>query len=84
MNHEREKLDKKEYIKINSFCSKENNKKNSKLQNEHVCVGVPSVAQLCLALCDPMDCSLPVFSARGIFQATMLELIDISYSRGYS
>ena len=35
MNHEREKLDKKEYIKINSFCSKENNKKNSNENKRH-------------------------------------------------
>ena len=40
-------------------------------------VGVCSVAPLCLTLCDPMDCSLPVFSAHGIFQATMLELVAI-------
>ena len=40
-------------------------------------MGVCSVAPLCLTLCDPMDCSLPVFSAHGIFQATMLELVAI-------
>ena len=64
MNHEREKLDKKEYIKINSFCSKENNKQISKPQNEYVRVGVCSVAQLCLILCNPWTVayqySLPV------------------------
>ena len=27
------------------------------------------VAQSCLTLCDPMDCSLPGFSVHGIFQA---------------
>ena len=30
------------------------------------------VAQSCPTLCDPMDCSLPGFSAHGIFQARML------------
>ena len=31
------------------------------------------VAQSCLTLCDPMDCSLPGFSVHGIFQARVLE-----------
>ena len=31
------------------------------------------VAQLCLTLCDPMDCSPPGFSVPGIFQARILE-----------
>ena len=30
------------------------------------------VAQLCLTLCDPMDCSLPGSSVHGIFQARVL------------
>ena len=41
-------------------------------------------AQLCLTLCDPMDCSLPGSSVRGIFQAKVLEWIAISFSRGSS
>ena len=39
------------------------------------------VAQSCLTLWDPMDCSLPGFSIRGIFQARILECIAISFSR---
>jgi len=39
------------------------------------------VAQSCPALCDPMDCSLPSSSVHGIFQATVLEWIAISFSR---
>ena len=39
-------------------------------------------AQLCPTLCISMDCSLPDFSAHGIFQARILEPIAISYSRG--
>ena len=31
------------------------------------------VAQLCLTLSDPMDCSLPGSSAHGIFQVRVLE-----------
>ena len=42
------------------------------------------VAQLCLTLCDPMDCSLPGSSVHGIFQAVVLEWIVISFSRGSS
>ena len=33
------------------------------------------VAQYCLILCDPMDCSLPGFSINGIFQARVLEWV---------
>ena len=40
------------------------------------------VAQSCLTLCDPMDCSLPDSSFHGILQATILEWVAISSSRG--
>ena len=42
------------------------------------------VAQLCLALCDLMDCNLPRSSVHGIFQAIVLEWVAISFSRGSS
>ena len=42
------------------------------------------VPQLCLTLCDPMDCSLPGSSVRGILQARVLEWVAISFSRGSS
>ena len=42
------------------------------------------VAQLCLTLCDPMDCSLPGPSVHGIFQVRILEWAAISFSRGPS
>ena len=38
------------------------------------------VAQLCLTLSDPMDCSLPGSSAHGIFQARVLEWVAIAFS----
>ena len=38
------------------------------------------VAQSCLTLSDPMDCSLPGFSIHGIFQATVLEWGAIAFS----
>ena len=37
--------------------------------------------QLCLTLCDPMDCSPPGFSVHGILQARILELVAMSSSR---
>ena len=42
------------------------------------------VTQLCLTLCDPMDCSLLGSSVHRISQARILEQVAISYSRGYS
>ena len=33
------------------------------------------VAQLCLTLCDPMDCSLPDSSIHGVLQARILEWV---------
>jgi len=38
------------------------------------------VAQSCLILCDPMDCSLPGSSTDGIFQARVLEWGTIAFS----
>ena len=37
-------------------------------------------AQLCLTLCEPMDCSLPGSSVHGIFQARVLEWVAIAFS----
>ena len=44
------------------------------------CMCVCSVAQWCLTLCDPMDCSLPGSSVHGIFQARIQEWVAISFS----
>ena len=38
------------------------------------------VAQLCPALCDPMDCSPPGSSVHGILQARILEWVAIPFS----
>ena len=47
-----------------------------------VCVSVcVLVAQLCLILCDPMDCSLPGSSVCGILQARILEWVAMPSSR---
>ena len=42
------------------------------------------VAQLCLTLCDPVDCNLPGSSVHGILQARIVEWVAISFSRGSS
>ena len=43
----------------------------------YVCV---LVAQSCLTLCDPMDCSPPGSSVHGILQAGILAWVAISFS----
>ena len=50
-------------------------------ETHHVCVCVCVCSQLCPTLWDPMDCSPPGYSARGIFQVRILEWFAISYSR---
>ena len=45
---------------------------------------VSEVAQSCLTLCDPMDCSLPGSSVHEIFHSRVLEWVAISFSRGPS
>ena len=42
------------------------------------------VAQSCLTLCDPMDCSSTGSSVHRILQARILEWVAISFSRGSS
>ena len=38
------------------------------------------VAQSCLTLCDPLDCSPPGSSIHGIFKARVLEWVAITFS----
>ena len=38
------------------------------------------VAQSCLTLCDPMDCSPPGSSVHGVSQSRILEWVAISFS----
>ena len=47
-------------------------------QTDFACVCV-KVAQLCPSLCDPMD-----YAVHGILQATVLEWVPFSFSRGSS
>ena len=48
---------------------------------KYVCA---KLLQLCLTLCNPMDCNPPGFSVHGIFQARILEWVAISSSKGIS
>ena len=41
------------------------------------------VAQSCLTLCDPMDCSPPAFSVHGMAQAKMLKWVAIFFPREF-
>ena len=42
------------------------------------------LSQSCPTLCDPMDCSLPGSTVRGILQARTLEWVAMPSSRGSS
>ena len=57
--------------------------KSNRLLLGDQCMKVKSeseVAQSCLTLSDPMDCSLPGSSVHGIFQARVLEWDAIAFS----
>ena len=54
-----------------------------KMAFNFVCVYVLA-AQLCLTLCNIVDCSPPDSSVHEILQARILELVAVSYSRGSS
>ena len=42
------------------------------------------VAQLCLTLCDPMDCGTPGSTVHGILRVRILEWVAILFARGSS
>ena len=46
---------------------------------QKLCGRLCSVTQSCLTLCDPIDCSPPGSSVRGISQARMLEWVAVPY-----
>ena len=52
---------------------------NTVFQKATMCVG----AQSCLNLCNPINCSPPDSSVRGIFQSRILKWVAISFSRGF-
>ena len=61
----------------------ENSYFNDTLLSILLCV-VGLVSQLCLTLCNPMDCSSPVSSVHEILQARILERVAIPFSGGSS
>ena len=52
--------------------------------SEDVPEDIASLAQSCLTFCNPVACSLPESSVHGILQATKLEWVAISFSKGSS
>ena len=70
-------------LALNKADKHQYNKEGKIKRNKYLKVKV-LVVQLCLTLCDPMDCSLPGSSVHGILQARILEWLAISYSRGSS
>ena len=61
--------------------TKSNHKRTLSLHCVCVCVCVcVLVAQSCLTLCDPMDCSPPGPFVNGILQARILEWVTIAFS----
>ena len=48
------------------------------------CAKCAKSIQSCSTFCNPMDCSPPGSSVHGIVQATILEWVAISFSRGSS
>ena len=68
-----------ELVKNEIYC-----KNKYSLKNIYALCVHAKTLQLCPALCDPMDCSLPNSSVRGILQARILEQVAIPFSRGSS
>ena len=57
---------------------------SAKLNKSNCCCCCCLVTKSCQILCNPMDCNLPGSSVNGIFQARMLEMLAISFSRASS
>ena len=59
--------------------------KELEMVRDPVCCAVLClVTHLCPTLCDPMDCSPPGDSVRGVLQTRILEWVDMPSSRGSS
>ena len=72
-----------DYVSITMLSRSETKTQVSKtlVCNKSMACGESKVVQSCPTLCDPMDSSLPRSSIHGIFQATVLEWVAISFSR---
>ena len=67
-----------DYLKTKGYTVASRTAKSSKV------LYVLLVTQLCLTLCNPIDCSLPDFSVHGILQARILEWVAMSSFTTYS
>ena len=78
-NHQWSLLHKK-YLRVHAICCHQ--------LSDWKCINMSFVkvlvAQSCLTLCDPVDCSALGSSVHGILRARMLECITIPFSRGPS
>ena len=69
------------------FCSPWSSPEETAQNWWHLCFHLlyrVGMLQLCLTLCNPMDCSLPGSSVHGILQARIPDWVAISFSRGSS
>ena len=66
-------------LPLEKLQSSRSHRKKGEVMNEEMNA---KLLQSCRALCDPMDYSLTGSSVHGILQATMLEWVAISCSRG--
>ena len=73
-------------LKWRSFCGKQSCRSsktvNIELPHDPVTYLTVLVTQMCLTLCDLMECSPPGSSVHGILQARILEWVTISFYRG--
>ena len=74
------------YVPRNGIAASYLSSSFSTLRKSLIVFYVPccAAAQLCLILCNPMDCGPPGSSVHGILQARILDWVAISSSRGSS
>ena len=68
-------------LTLHNLGSPDESQKKERCVHVCVCVCVCVSTQLCLTLCDLMNCDLPGSSVHGISQARILKWVAISYSR---
>ena len=73
----KQKQDSKRYLYTHDHSSIIHNSQKVKATQVSMCA---KSLQLCMTLCDPMDCSLPDSSVQGIIQGRILEWAAIPFS----
>ena len=76
-------------FKLSKLCQEDLKTRSVMLQGNYTYWLYPTcvlclVSQLCLAVCDPIDCSPPGSSVHGVLQARILEWVTMYSSRGSS